>query len=82
MLPNSRSTESQDKEVAIRLLSQKLQVELNRLFHELRDGIDMEFIAQRKIQVIFFFLIGVWGGRAGCVCPAVMRPLYNVDKNV
>ncbi len=61
MLPNSRSTESQDKEVAIRLLSQKLQVELNRLFHELRDGIDMEFIAQRKIQVIFFFLIGVWG---------------------
>eukprot|EP01084_Bolivina_argentea_P276877 472532_1 len=46
---HTKPTESPEK-VAIQLLSQKLQIELNRLYHELRDDIDTEFKGQRKIQ--------------------------------
>ncbi len=50
-------TEPPEK-VAIRQLSEKLQIEMNSVYNELRNDIDTEFKAQRKLQVRIFLFLG------------------------
>ncbi len=73
---NTIPKEPPEKRV-IRQLSEKLQIELNALYHELREDIDVEFKAQRRLLVrafsfsVYYHFVLVVGH-----CPLSCHPLH------